>query len=280
MCLIFSFMFKIISQTLFARSIIVLVKEVEKGLIKNESEIKKMRNLGKVLASIFEELKKEIKPNVDSYDIEKLFLNLCEKNNVNPSCKGYVEGSLPPFPTGLCLSINNQSVHCFPKKGVILKEGDIVNIDTVIDSDGLYVDSAHCFPVGNVDEEVLKFVKTTEKALYNAIKKVKNNTRIGAISNTLQKTMEKEGFNVLRDFEGHGIGYSMHEYPEIPCYGEKHDGPKLKEGMTICIEALTCEGNSKVVSTGGWETKMADGRNFCIFEHTVLVQKNGFEIFT
>ncbi len=257
-----------------------IIMPMEEGLIKNDAEIKKMRSLGKILSSIFEELRKEIKPGIEVYDLEILFLKLCEKNGVNPSCKGYIEDSLPPFPTGLCLSINNQSVHCFPKKGVILRSGDILSIDTVIDKDGLFVDSAHCFPVGEVDKRVLKFVETTEKALYRAISKVKNNARIGLISNTLQKTVEKEGFNVLRDFEGHGIGHSMHEYPEIPCYGDKHEGPKLKEGMTICVEALACDGQDGVTSVGGWETKMADGGNFCIFEHTVLVKKNGFEILT
>lgn len=253
---------------------------MQKGLIKTEEEAVFMKKLGKTLSSIFTELEKMIIPGIDSYDLEKRYLELCKKEKVIPACKGYSEGHLPPFPTGLCLSINQQSVHCFPRKGVILKEGDIVNIDTVISSNGLHVDSAHCYSVGKTTDVRLKLLETSRDALYSAISKVKNNAKIGLISHTLQKTVEKEGFNVLKDYEGHGIGYSMHEYPEIPCYGDKYDGPKLKEGMTICIESLICEGNDRVVNTSEWETEMADGKDFCIFEHTVLVTKDGFEILT
>lgn len=251
-----------------------------KGLIKNENEIEIMRGLGKILSSMFDEMEKMAKPDTDVFDIEQVFIEMCEKSNVNPSCKNYSEGGLPPFSTGLCLSINQQSVHCSPKKGVILKEGDIVSIDTVIDFNGLYVDSAHCYPVGKVSEENEKLIKTSKRALDSAISKVKDNVKIGLISHTLQKTVEQQGFNVLKDYEGHGIGYSMHEYPGIPCYGDKHFGPKLKEGMTVCIESLVCQGNDAVKNLGGWETEMADSKNFCTFEHTVLVTKNGFEILT
>ena len=253
---------------------------MEKGLIKNQKEIEIMRKLGKTLSSMFGEMEKIIKPNLDIFEIEKLFMELCVKYNVTPACKNYSEGSLPPFPTGLCMSLNQQSVHCFPKKGVILNEGDIVNIDTVISSEGLHVDSAHCYPVGKISDKNLKLLDTSIKALYNAVSKVKDNAKIGSISQAIQKTVEKEGFNVLKDYEGHGIGYSMHEYPEIPCFGNKNDGPKLKEGMTICIESLICEGDDTVKNITEWETEMADGKNFCIFEHTILVKKEGFEILT
>ncbi len=253
---------------------------MQKGLIKTKEEILFMKKLGKTLSFFFDELEKIIIPGIDSYELEKKFLELCNKEKVIPSCKGYYEGLLPPFPTGLCLSINQQSVHCFPRKGVILKDGDIVNIDTVISSNGLHVDSAHCYPVGKVPTSKLKLLETSKNALNSAISKVSNNTKIGQISHTIQKTVEKEGFNVLKDYEGHGIGYSMHEYPEIPCFGSKHDGPKLKEGMTICIESLICEGDDRVINTSEWETEMADGKCFCIFEHTVLVTKDGYEILT
>lgn len=253
---------------------------MQKGLIKTEEEIIFMRKLGKTLSGIFGELEIIITPGIKAYDLEDKFLELCNKEKVIPSCKGYKEGLLPPFPTGLCMSINQQSVHCFPRKGVTLKEGDIVNIDTVISSNGLHVDSAHCYHVGKTTDKRLKIIETSKNALYSAISKVKASTKIGSISQTLQKTVEKEGFNVLKDYEGHGIGYSMHEFPEIPCYGNKHDGPKLKAGMTICIESLICEGDDQVINTSEWETEMADGKDFCIFEHTVLVTKNGFEILT
>lgn len=257
-----------------------IISKMDKGLIKNEKEIQTMLGLGKILSSIFDDMEEIVKPGVAVMDLEKLFIDRCARSNVKPSCKGYSEGSLPPFPTGLCLSINHQSVHCFPKEGIFLKMGDIVNIDTVISFNGLHVDNAKCFPVGGIGRNVEQLIKTTEKALYNAISEVKDGIKMGVISNTLQKTVEKDGFNVLKDYAGHGIGYSMHEYPEVPCYGNKNDGPTLKEGMTICIEALVCEGDDYVENMSEWETKMADGKRFCIFEHTVLVTRDSYEIIT
>lgn len=250
------------------------------GLIKNDKEIEIMRGLGKILSGMLSELEIMVKPGLDVWDLELKFLEMCKESNVNPSCKNFSEGDLPPFPTGLCVSINEQSVHCFPKKGVLLKEGDIVNIDTVIDFNGLFIDSAHCYAVGKISEENKKLMEASKNALYNSISKVRDGVKLGLISNTLQKTVEKAGFNVLKDYAGHGIGYSMHEYPEIACYGSKHEGPKLKNGMTICIESLTCAGSDEVVNTSVWETKMKDGNNFCIFEHTILVTEKGYEILT
>ncbi len=248
--------------------------------IKSNKEIEIMKRAGKILADMLTELKKEVKPGVDVWKLEEKFIDMCKKENVIPSCKGYDPSGLPPFPTGLCLSINSQSVHCFPRKGVTLKDGDIVNIDTVIDLNGLKSDSAICIPVGNISQEAKDLLATTEKALYNAISKVKEGVRIGVLSETMQKTVENAGFNVLKDYAGHGIGYSMHEDPEVCCYGDKNDGPILKQGMTICIEALVCSGDDKVKNLNAWETIMRDGGLFCIFEHTILVTKDGYEILT
>ena len=253
---------------------------MDKKYIKTLDEINTMRKAGKILANILIELKKDIKPGLYVLNLEEKFIKLCKENNVKPSCKKYDRGGMPPFPTGLCISINNQSVHCYPKKGVILKDGDIISIDTVINLDGLNVDSSICVPVGNISKEAQELIKVTEKCLYDSISKIKDNARVGALSNAMQKTVEKAGFNVLKDYAGHGIGYSMHEEPEIACYGDKNDGPKLKEGMTICIEALVCSGNEEVENLNEWETRMKDGGLFCIFEHTILVTKEGYEILT
>ena len=250
------------------------------GYIKGKREIEIMRGLGHILAGMFDELKGMIKPGIDVWELEELFIDLCKKSNVKPSCKGYTEGELPPFPTGLCVSINNEAVHCFPRKGVILRDGDILNIDTVISFDNLHIDSAFCCEVGNLDQRGKLLIKASEEALYCAISKVKGGVKVGEISHTLQKAVEKSGFNVLKDYAGHGIGYHMHEYPEIPCYGNKHEGPRLPEGATICIESLVCEGSDDVENISDWETRMKDGKRFCIFEHTVLVTKEGYEILT
>lgn len=253
---------------------------MDKINIKSPEEIEVMRKAGKMLADILSEIDSMIKPGLDVWDLEEKFINLCEKNKVIPTCKNYAPADFPPFPTGLCVSVNSQSVHCFPRKNVILKDGDIINVDTVITYEGLNVDSAFCKGVGNIDKKTAKFLETAKKALNESISKVKDGAKIGLISETLQKTMEKVGFNVLKDYAGHGIGYHMHEDPEIPCYGSKNDGPRLKEGMTICIEALTCSGRDEVKNLNSWETKMRDDGLFCIYEHTILVTKNGFEILT
>lgn len=253
---------------------------MDKINIKTNKEIEIMRKAGKILANMLIDLKKEIKPGINVWKLEEKFIEMCKEKDITPSCKGYDAGKLSPFPTGLCLSINSQSVHCYPKKGVILKDGDIVSIDTVIDLEGLKVDAAICVPVGNISKEARDLIETTEKALYNSISKIKDGVRIGVLSEEMQKTVENAGFSVLKDYAGHGIGYSMHEDPEISCYGDKNDGPTLKAGMTICIESLVCSGDDKVDNLNAWETRMNDGGLFCIFEHTILVTKDGYEILT
>lgn len=248
--------------------------------IKTQEEIKIMRKAGKLLSEILSELKSMIKPGLNVWNLEERFISFCEEKNVLPACKNYVPASYPPFPTGLCVSINSQSVHCFPRKNTILKAGDIVNVDTVITLSGLNVDSAFCVCAGKPADEAGRLIKVAKETLYKAINKVKEGIKVGELSQVMQKTVEQAGFNVLKDYAGHGIGYHMHEEPEIPCFGSKHEGPKLKEGMTICIEALTCSGKDRVENLNSWETKMADNGLFCIFEHTVLVTKNGYEILT
>jgi methionyl aminopeptidase len=256
------------------------MSEMNKINIKTQEELATMRKAGKILSEILTELRAMIKPGLNVWNLEDRFVSLCDEKGVLPACKNYAPEGYPPFPTGLCVSINSQSVHCFPRKNVILKEGDLVNVDTVITLSGLNVDSAFCECAGKPSDKAAGLMKTAKEALNKVICKVKEGTKIGELSNALQKTVEQAGFNVLKDYAGHGIGYHMHEDPEIPCYGSKFEGPKLKEGMTICIEALTCSGNDKVQNLNSWETKMADSGLFCIFEHTILVTKNGYEILT
>lgn len=252
---------------------------MDERLIKTQDEINIMREGGKILASILNEVKKNIKPGVEVWELEELFLKLCQENDVTPGCKGYESYGLSAFPTGLCTSINDECVHCFPKKGRALKEGDIISVDTVIKHKGFFVDSAFATPVGNISEEKSKLLRISEKALYEAIEKVKHNVRTGVIANKIQKTVEEAGLEVLKDYAGHGIGREMHEPPEILCYGRKSEGTKLKEGMTICIESLVASRTDIVLNTSEWETKMREGF-FCVFEHTILVTKTGYEILT
>ncbi|HAI62626.1 MAG: Methionine aminopeptidase [candidate division WWE3 bacterium GW2011_GWF2_41_45] len=251
------------------------------GFVKNTEDINKMRKGGKILAEILSDLKKMLVPGKNCLDLEKEFVKMCRKNDVSPTCKGYAPYGMPPFPTGLCLSINNQSVHCFPRKGVVLEDGDVVTVDTVINYKGLNVDAAFSTIVGKEDSKLKKkLVDTAEKVLYETISEVGPGVRIGRISNKMQKIVESQGLNVLKDYAGHGIGREMHEYPEVPCYGDINDGAKLLEGMTICIEALICTGSDSVVNVSEWETCMEDGGYFAQAEHTILVTKDGYEILT
>lgn len=257
------------------------MSEIPQDLIKTKDQIQTMREGGKILAKILNQVKKLVISDVLTLDLEKKFLELCSKYNVEPSCKGYAPSGLPPFPTGLCLSLNNQSVHCYPKEDSFINEGDLVNIDTVVKYKDMHLDSAFAVGVGKLSSNKEKLLNTSKIALEEAIKKVKDGVNIGVISNTIMKTAEKNGFGVLTQYAGHGIGKEMHQYPEIPCIGKKSDGPELKEGMTICIESLLCEGELGLVKpTGDWETEMYDGKNFCQFEHTILVTKTGHEILT
>jgi methionyl aminopeptidase len=248
--------------------------------IKTKEEISDMRKAGKLLATVLNKLKAMIKPGLDVIELEDAFLAFCSENKLISACKGYNPFGTSPFPTGLCISINSQSVHCFPKKGINLKSGDIITVDTVVKYNNIHVDSAFATGVGKITPKVQKLLDTSESALYNAIEEVSDGVKIGKLSNKLQKTANRAGFDVLRDYAGHGIGHEMHEWPQVLCYGNKNEGPKLKTGMTICIESLCCTGNPKVENINVWETKMKDNGLFAQFEHTVLVLDKGYEILT
>lgn len=245
-------------------------------------KINAMRVGGKMLRDMLLELKGMIKPGLDVYQLETRFIEMCNEKQVEPSCKGYKVAGLPPFPTGLCIGINSESVHCYPKRGQLLQTGDIITVDTVIKYNGYHVDSAFTSGVGTISKEDERFIETVKLASANAIKEAIAGNHIGDIGYAMESIMHIAGFDVLYDFVGHGIGEKMHQAPDIPCFGDRGHGQKLVEGMTIAIEALCCQGNGEVeyVKANDWQTRMADGKKFAIFEHTVLVTKDGPEILT
>jgi len=247
---------------------------------KTKKDITDMRKGGHLLAAMLDELKVMAKVGLDVWELEKTFIRQCQDNDVIPACLNYSMAGFPPFPTGLCLSINEQAVHCFPVKGRILQKDDVVTIDTVIKYNRVFLDCAITFGVGHLQEDKQRLIDTTQKALDESIKKIKAGVKTGVISNTIQKIIEKEGYSVLRDYAGHGIGLSMHEYPEIPCYGNKTEGAILEPGMAVSIEPLVCEKNYVLQHNNFWETKTADGGYFAQIEHTVLVTPQGYEVLT
>jgi methionyl aminopeptidase len=250
-------------------------------LIKNAAEIAVMKKAGHILAEILQELGSSVQVGIDVWTLEEKFRDLCKLNKVTPACLGYARGHAAPFPTGLCIGINQQAVHCYPQKGYLLQDGDLLKIDTVIALEGLNVDSAVTIGVGNVNERREKLLNTTRLALQAAINMVKDGVHVGDIGYAIQTVASMSGFDVLREYTGHGIGYEMHEYPNVPCYGQKGEGFILKSGMIIAIEPLLCSGHHEVQTfPKSWETQMADGGDFSQFEHTVLVKSKGAEILT
>jgi methionyl aminopeptidase len=248
--------------------------------IKTEEEINIMREGGALLGSMLNTLSDTAGVGTDVWMLEERFLDLCRENDVIPACKNYQPSGFPPFPTGLCISLNEQAVHCYPEKGTILESGDLLTIDTVIKHKGYYVDAAVTVGIGNLPINKKELLETTKKALKDAVQVIKPKIRVGLISNTMQKIVEDAGYSVLVDYAGHGIGKNMHEPPEVPCFGQPNQGVFLKKGMTLAIEPLVCEKSNILEHNNYWETKTADKANFAQFEHTVVVTENGHEILT
>ncbi len=248
----------------------------------DSNKIEAMRTGGKLLKSMLDQIKAQIRVGLDVYELEELFIKLCKESGAEPACKGYRVAGLPPFPTGLCVGINAESVHCYPKKGTVLQEGDLISVDTVIKYQGWHVDSAFTVGVGKISEIDRKFLEAALMASNSSLKEAVAGKHIGDIGYVMESIMQMSGFDVLSDFVGHGIGREMHEAPDIPCFGDRGRGPNIKVGQTLAIEALTCQGGSEVeyVNRNDWQTQMSDGGKFAIFEHTVLITENGPEVLT
>ena len=197
-------------------------------------------------------------------------------NGAKPLCKGF-EG----FPSTFCISVNDVVVHGIPGEQ-FLNEGDIVTLDCVIDFNGYVADSAYTFAVGEISPEKQRLMKVTKEALYIGLDKCKAGNRVGDISHAVQMHCEKNGYNVVRELCGHGVGLQMHESPNVPNYGVKGTGPLLKEGMVIAVEPMVCMGskNVKFSKEDGWTCSTRDGKPSAHYEHTVAITSNGPDILT
>ena len=242
---------------------------------KNPKEIQKMRDGGKILAGVLDELEQMVKPGLDLLDLEKKAAKLITEKGAKPSFKGY-QG----YPSILCLSVNEQVVHCIPRKRIV-KEGDLVSIDCGVKYLGLFTDSARTVPAGNVSPEAQKLLNVTQEALKAGIKQVKDGNTVGDVGRAIQDVVEKQGLSVVKSLVGHGVGYAVHEDPRIPNYGEPKTGVVLREGMMICLEPMVNLGASEVdFSDDGWTVTTSDKSLSAHFEHTILVTKTGAEIIT
>lgn len=247
-------------------------------VIKTEREIEIMRQAGKILAEIIEKIKPMIAPGITSKELDRACETLILQYKAEPAFKDY-----GGFPCASCISVNDMVVHGVPSD-YVLKQGDLLCLDLGIKYKDYYSDYAFSTLVGKPevkDSEKIRLIKTTQKALKLAIAKAKAGNTFGDIGNIVQRFIEYQGFNVVRDLCGHGIGKTLHEDPKISNYGKRNTGEKIAEGMVFCIEPMVTMGNWKLKKANdGFGYKTADGSLACHFEHTIAITKNGVEILT
>src|SRR5690606_29553868 len=240
-------------------------------VIKTMEEIMKMKKAGEILAACHKEIAKMIKPGMTTWEIDQFAEKFMLDHGATPEQKGY-----HGYPYATCASVNDVICHGFPSKDTVLKDGDIVTIDMVVNLDGWLADSAWSYAVGEIKREAQKLMDVTKEALYKGIEQAIDGNRIGDISNATQVFAEAKGYSVVRDFIGHGIGSIMHEEPQVPHYGPAGRGPRLKEGMVITIEPMINIGKYQAkMDADGWTARTVDGSLSCQYEHTLAITADG-----
>lgn len=242
--------------------------------IKSPQEIKIMAEGGEILAGILKEVSQVVRPGIMTKELDKLSEELILRAGAKCNFKGY-----NGFPSCLCSSINEEIVHCVPSARV-LKEGDIVSLDLGLLWKGFHTDMALTLPVGKISPESQRLLRVGKKALKRGIKQAKIGSTFGDIGNTIQRYVESQGFNVVRELGGHGIGREIHEDPMVLNYGKRGEGPEIKEGMVFCIEPMLTAGNWKLKKTDSHGFATDDSSLSCHFEHMAAVTKKGPQILT
>ncbi|MCW5940371.1 MAG: type I methionyl aminopeptidase [Fimbriimonadaceae bacterium] len=245
-------------------------------VLKKESEIAKMREAGRILARTLRTVSESIVPGKTTLlDLDMLAERLILESGAVPSFKGYRD-----YPAATCISVNEVVIHGIPTERV-LQEGDIIDLDFGVYKDGFHADSAWTFPIGTISPAAQRLLNVTRESLFQGIAKFRVGNKIGDVSAAIQKYVEKNGYSIVRDLVGHGIGRDLHEEPSVPNFGKPGRGAPIKEGMTVCIEPMVNEGTAKVVTLDdGWTVVTADGKLSAHFEHTVVVTKDGPELLT
>lgn len=251
--------------------------------IKSNKEIEFIKESCLIVAKAHEEIKKAIKPGISTLSLDKIAQDVILSLGAVPSFKNYPSGfkDVKPFPASSCISINDEVIHGIPSKKRIINNGDIVGIDIGAYKNGFHGDSARTHIIGEVDEMTRKLVEVTKQSFFEGIKFAKPGLRIGDISNAIGEFVHKNGFSVVREFQGHGIGRNLHEDPGIPNYGTKGKGIRLEAGMTLAIEPMVNIGVYEIeIQEDGWTTLTKDGSNSAHYENTILITDNGAEILT
>ncbi len=239
---------------------------------KSQAEVEKMRRSGQIVRQVLQEVKAMVAPGVSTMDLERAAEDKIRELGAKPAFKGYYD-----YPCVLCTSVNNEIIHGIPSAKRVLKEGDIVSIDCGVVLDGYYGDSAITVPVGGkVSDELKKLLEVTETSLKKAIEEVRLGKTVGDVGAAVQEYVEANGFSVVRDFVGHGIGTRLHEDPQVPNYGTRGHGTRLREGMVLAIEPMVNIGKPGArVLDDKWTAVTEDGSYSAHFEHCVAVTKNG-----
>lgn len=244
--------------------------------IRTPEEIEKIALASKLTADTLSLLEKTVRPGISTLELDRIAEEYIRSNGGIPSCKGY-EG----YPATLCTSVNDMVVHGIPSAKKILRKGDIISIDLVVELNGYMGDSCITIPVGHTNKKNLQLIEVTEQALFAGIKQAVPGNHVGDIGYAVEKTVKPYGYGVLREYVGHGIGTDMHEDPEVPNYGTPGHGPRLEEGMVICIEPMITMGSPDILTLrDGWGVVTADGKPAAHIEHTVAITKDGPRILT
>ncbi len=252
----------------------------ERIAIKSRREIELMREIGRFTAEILLELRERAQPGVTTGQLDQIAAKALEKRGLNSPFLGYAPGGVTPYPAVLCTSVNEEIVHGIPGSRE-LREGDIISLDFGVETRGWHGDSAVTIAIGEVDSEAKHLIDTTRDALDKAIERMVPGDRLSDIGHAVQSRAEQEGYGVVRQFVGHGIGREMHEPPQVPNYGRPGRGPRLRAGMVFAIEPMVNIGSEKVrVLKDEWTAVTADGSLSAHFEHTVLITESGPEVLT
>jgi methionyl aminopeptidase len=245
-------------------------------ILKSLQEIEKIRKACLVVARVLEVIRTKVQAGMTTKELDDFAEQFIRDAGAKPAFKGY-----RGYPCSICTSVNDQVVHGIPSKGVILKQGDIISIDVGAVVDGFYGDAAITVPVGSVTTEAERLIKVTEESLIKGIAEARPGNRLYDISAAVQSHVESHGFSIVREFVGHGIGKSLHEDPQIPNFGTRGSGPKIKAGMVLAIEPMVNAGGCLTkVKEDGWTAVTADGSLSAHFEHTIAVMADGPMILT
>ncbi len=244
--------------------------------IRTPEEIEKIALASKLTADTLSLLEKAVRPGISTLELDRMAEEYIRAHGGIPSCKGY-EG----YPASLCTSVNDVVVHGIPSAKKILRKGDIISLDLVVELNGYMGDSCITIPVGHTNKKNLQLIEVTQQALFAGIKQAVPGNHVGDIGCAVEKTVRPYGYGVLREYVGHGIGTDMHEEPEVPNYGTPGHGPRLEAGMVICIEPMITMGSPDILTLrDGWGVVTADGKPSAHIEHTVAITNDGPRILT